>query len=43
VRAGVKFIDGVRVERDAEPGTMRPSVAKSKTKTKHTQDAKVAA
>ncbi len=34
VRAGVRFIDGVRIERDAEPETTRPSVAKSKIKTK---------
>lgn len=43
VRAGVRFVDGVRVERDAETGSTRPSVAKSKTKTKQNQDARVAA
>ena len=43
VRAGVKFIDGVRVERGADAGTTRSTVAKTKTRTKHVQDAKVAA
>ena len=42
VRAGVKFIDGVRVERDVDAEPTRPNMAKSKTK-KHVQDAKVAA
>ena len=42
VRAGVKFIDGLRVERGDDPGTTRP-MAKSKTRTKQTQDGKVAA
>ena len=43
VRAGVKFADGVRVERDVDDGSTRPTVAKSKTRTKQAQDAKVAA
>lgn len=43
VRAGIKFVDGIRVERDADAGTTRPAVAKSKGKTKQLQDAKVAA
>jgi putative transposase len=43
VRAGVRFVDGVRVERDAKSDTTRPSVAKTKTKTRKIQDAKVAA
>jgi transposase-like protein len=34
VRTGVRFIDGVRAERDVDAGATRPSVAKSKTKTK---------
>lgn len=41
VRAGVKFTDGVRVER--HDGATRPSVAKSKTTTNKAQDARVAA
>lgn len=40
VRAGVKFVDGVREERDADADTTRP---KSKTRQKQLQDAKVAA
>ena len=43
VRAGVKFVDGVREERDADADTTRPTVAKSKTRQKQLQDAKVAA
>jgi len=43
VRAGVRFVDGVRAERDAETGATRPPVAKSKTKKKQNQDARVAA
>lgn len=41
VRAGVKFSDGIRVERAAD-AAMRPTVAKSKT-TKKAQDGMVAA
>ena len=43
VRAGVKFVDGTRVERDADVGTTRPTVTKSTGKTKHGHNAKVAA
>jgi transposase-like protein len=43
VRAGVKFTDGVRVERGADAVATRATVAKGKTRTKQVQDAKVAA
>lgn len=43
VRAGVKFVDGLRAERQADDGVTRPSVAKGKSQTKHAQDGKVAA
>jgi putative transposase len=43
VRAGVTFVDGVREERDADADTTRPTVAKSKTRKKQLQHAKVAA
>ena len=42
VRAGVKFVDGVRVERE-HAGAMRPTSAKVKTKTNRDHDEKVAA
>jgi putative transposase len=42
VRAGVKFVDGVRVERDVDTESTRPATAKSKTK-KQVQQTKVAA
>jgi len=45
VRAGVKFIDGVRVEREAgdSPRSMKADVAKVKSRAKKAQSAKVAA
>jgi transposase-like protein len=43
VRAGVAFIDGVRAERGADAATTRPTGAKTKTRAKQVQDAKVAA
>ena len=45
VRAGVKFIDGVRVEREAgdSPPSMKADVAKVKSRAKKAQSAKVAA
>ncbi len=42
VRAGVKFVDGVRVERELA-GATRPTSAKVKTKTNRDHDEKVAA
>jgi transposase-like protein len=42
VRAGAKFVDGVRVERETDDAT-RPTTAKVKTNSKQNQDAKVAA
>lgn len=42
VRAGVKFVDGVRVERDTEDAT-RPTTAKVETQGNREQDEKVAA
>jgi transposase-like protein len=42
VRAGVKFVDGVRVERNVDTEATRPDMAKSKTK-KHVHQTKVAA
>jgi transposase-like protein len=46
VRAGVKFVDGVRQERDLDVEAAQPaarSTAQIKTRKKNTQDAKVAA
>lgn len=43
VRAGVRFADGVRVERGADPASTRTSVAKAMTKANKTQNSKVAA
>ena len=43
VRAGVKFVDGVRVERQADEDATRSTTTKVKTKTKQDQVAKVAA
>lgn len=43
VRAGAKFSDGVRVERDANADATRSTVAKSKMRTKLVQDKKLAA
>jgi transposase-like protein len=43
VRAGVKFVDGVRVARDVNTGSTRPSVAKGKAAKKQAEEAKVAA
>jgi len=41
--AGIKVINGIRVDRRADAHTTRPAVAKSKGKTNKLQDAKVAA
>jgi putative transposase len=43
VRAGVRFSDGVRVERDAEAASTRPTGTKKKVTTKQAHDTKVAA
>lgn len=43
VRAGVRFVDGVRVERDAEAQPTHPQVAKRKATSKQNHDGKVAA
>ncbi|HVZ30931.1 MAG TPA: transposase, partial [Polyangiaceae bacterium] len=42
VRAGFKFIDDIRAERNSDAGATQPSGAKNKTRTKQGQDGKVA-
>jgi putative transposase len=43
VRAGVKFVDGVRVEREIDAAPARPETAKRRAPTKKVHDGKVAA